>query len=386
MQSRNEDARRSATAAPDVGQPQPNPPAAPRRSRRRRGGPSRALVLATLLASPLFIGAGCVKGAAGPGLRWRLFAAFGANRMCPEMLKRGVPLKLNPTGNTVGRYFPNRCSHEVNDQAQTVTLHFSGTGYAWTPMAGRVGFSANASVEYGMDWGAGKRRSTYVWGRLVRIVYGPEFQIGGVENKAVDFATRGTPVGYLVQNFGQQIVSSQLAQGFTVVHHPRRGDLFCAGLLQPPALPPTPFDTAKGKRFVFANETTEVHHGQVDFLGPFEVVKGDQTLFLRLRHGGGPAIEALVYPAGPIDVWREGLQLGAPLAAPPVPALTGFPIASGADEAQRVKLGPGLYYVVLDNSAQVGSVSPPWSPLGSLGASTAVVSYSAELADDRDAY
>jgi hypothetical protein len=306
--------------------------------------------------------------------------------MCPEMLKRSVSLKLNPTGNTVGRFFPNRCFHEVNGQSQTVTLHFSGTGYAWTPMAGRVGFAAESSVEYAMDWKASKKRTTYVWGRLTRIVYGPHFEIGGVENKAVDLATRGTPLGYLVQNFGQQIVSSQLSQGFTVVHHRRRGDLFSAGILQPPQLPPTPFDTGKGRRFVFANETTEIHHGQVDFLGPFEVVKGDQTLLLRFRHAGGPRIEAIIYPAGPADTWREGLQQGAPLAPPPVAPITGFPIEAGTEQYQRVKLNPGLYYVVIDNSSRVGLVNAPWSPLGSLGASMAVLSYSAELADDKDVY
>jgi hypothetical protein len=304
--------------------------------------------------------------------------------MCPEMLKRSVPLKLNPTGNTVGRFFPNRCHYEVNGQSRTVTLHFTGTGYAWTPMAGRVGFLADSSVEYAMDWRKAKKRHTYVWGRLVRIVYGPNFQVGGVENKAVDWATHGTPVGYLVQNFGQQIVSSQLAQGFTVVHHPRQGDLFCAGILQPPQLPPTPFNTSKGKRFVFANETTEIHHGQVDFLGPFEIVKPDQTLLLRLRHASGPRIEAIIYPAGPADAWREGLQKGAPLAPPPVAPITGFPIDPNTEQYQRIKLNPGLYYVVIDNSSSVGVVNAPWSPLGVMGASVAVLSYSAELADDKD--
>ncbi len=348
-----------------------------------RSGRQHGLLILCLLVVPLLI-TGCFKRAAGPGLRWKLFSAFGARHMCPEMLKRSVPLKLNPTGNTVGRFFPNRCHYEVNGQTRTVTLHFSGTGYAWTPMAGRVGFAADSSVEYSMDWKAAKKRTTYVWGRLARIVYGPHFEIGGVENPAIDLATRGTPLGYLVQNFGQQIVSSQLSQGFTVVHHPRRGDLFSAGLMVPPQLPPTPFDTGRGKRFVFANETTEIHHSQVDFLGPFEVVKPDQTLLVRLRHAAGPPIEAIVYPAGPADAWREGLQKGAVLAPPPVAPIMGFPIQPGTEQYQRLKLQPGLYYIVVDNSSKVGVISAPWSPFATLGASTAILSYSVELADDRD--
>jgi len=35
--------------------------------------------------------------------------------MCPEMLKRGAPLKLAPNGNAIGRFFPERCTTQVND-------------------------------------------------------------------------------------------------------------------------------------------------------------------------------------------------------------------------------------------------------------------------------
>ena len=54
---------------------------------------------------------------ASPELRWFLFSNFGAQRMCPEMLKRGAPLKLTPNGNAIGRFFPERCTTQVNDAA-----------------------------------------------------------------------------------------------------------------------------------------------------------------------------------------------------------------------------------------------------------------------------
>ena len=103
--------------------------------------PLRLRLLGLFLVLVLGVGCPCVRSAvnASPGLRWWLFSNFGAQRMCPEMLKRGVPLKLLPTGNTVGRLFPEQCNYQVNDQAQSVTLSFSGTGSAWTPIAGRVG-------------------------------------------------------------------------------------------------------------------------------------------------------------------------------------------------------------------------------------------------------
>src|SRR4051812_30441336 len=103
-------------------------------------------------------GCGLFRGSvnASPELRWFLFSNFGAQRMCPEMLKRGAPLKLAANGNAIGRFFPERCTAQVNDAAQTVTLAFSGTGFAWTPLAGRVGFAVSATIDYRMDFFLGE--------------------------------------------------------------------------------------------------------------------------------------------------------------------------------------------------------------------------------------
>ncbi|MBN2191904.1 MAG: hypothetical protein JW751_03740 [Polyangiaceae bacterium] len=339
-----------------------------------------------LCLAPLCLAASCVKGMAGEGLRWRLFAAYGAEQMCPAMLSRGVPLSLTPNGTTVGRFFPSSCSHEVNNSARTVVLHFGGTGYAWTAVAGRVGFSANTSVEYAMDWKAGKRRTTYVWGRLARVIAGPTFQIGGIENKAVDWAARETPLGEIANTFGQQIGVGQLAQGFTVIHHPRRGDDFSLGILYPPQVPFRPFDTTVGRRLAYTNETTEVHVQQVDFVGPFAVVKADQALFIRVRPVSGPNVEAFVFEQTSADPWREGLQLGAELAPPPTTPLASFPIPAGPEQRHRIKVQPGRYYVVIDNSTKIGTVSPPWNPLSSLGANAATVAIAVELGDERESF
>ncbi len=355
--------------------PAPRPPSS-------RSGRWRALAL--LCLAPLCLGASCVKGMAGDGMRWRLFSAYGVPQMCPELLSRGVPLSLTPNGNTVGRFFPSRCSHQVNAATRTVVLHFGGTGYTWTPVGGRVGFSADASVEYAMDWKAAKHRTTYVWGRFARMVAPPTFQLGGVENKAVSWAAHETPLGYVAATFGQQLGAGQLAQGFTVIHHPRRGDDFSLGILYPPQVPVRPFDTTVGRRLVCANETTEVHVQQVDFLGPFAVVKQDQSLFLRLQVRSGPGVEVLVLEQTSADPWRESLQLGAALGPPPVAPVASFAVPAGLEQRQRLKLAPGRYYVVIDNSTKLGAVAPPWNPLTPLGANAAVVAVAVELGDDRD--
>ena len=86
-----------------------------------------ALLLLCLPSCGLFRG----SVNASPELRWFLFSNFGAQRVCPEMLKRGAALKLLPTGNAIGRFFPERCTTQVNDAAQTISVAFSGTGFAW---------------------------------------------------------------------------------------------------------------------------------------------------------------------------------------------------------------------------------------------------------------
>ena len=250
--------------------------------------PLRHKLWLAVFASLLFVGCPCFRDAvnASPEVRWWLFSNFGAQRICPEMQKRAAPLRLAPNPNAVGRFFPEQCQTTVNDAAQTVTIAFSGSGFAWTPIGGRVAFTVAASVEYRMDFFMAED-AVYVWARPARIVTGPTFQVSSIEYKVANWAAQG-PAGYLVNTFGNQIVSSEIASGFTVVHGDE-GDEFALGILQPPLRPPRPFDTSSG-RYAFANETTEVHPEQIDLLGPFEVAANGQALFARL-FVRGPAIE-----------------------------------------------------------------------------------------------
>jgi len=63
-----------------------------------------------------------------------------------------------------------------------------------------------------------------------------------------------------------------------------------------------------------------------------------------------------------------------------------FPLVPGSEQRQKIPLPPGQYYVVLDNSSKVGSVNPPWNPLGVVGGNTAVVAHVVELGDADDAF
>lgn len=345
--------------------------------------PLRTRLLLAVCVALAFVGCPCVKGPvnASPALRWWLFSNFGAGRLCPEMLSRSAPLRLAPNPNAIGRLFPEQCQTVVNDAAQTVTLSFSGSGFAWTPVAGRIGFTVAASVEYRMDFYMADD-AIYIYARPARVVTAPAFQVTAVENQVVNWAAQG-PAGYLVNTFGGQVVSSQLGSGFTVVHSDE-GDSFALGQLAPPARPPHPFDTSD-ERYAIVNETAEVHNDQIDLVGPLSVATGDQALFIRTSVAG-PALDALVIQRGTGDLWRRGLQTGVPLGQPPQPPITSFPLNPGGEQRQRLPLPPGQYYLVFDNSARVGTVNPPWSPLGVIGGNTAIVSYAVELGDSDDEF
>jgi hypothetical protein len=338
----------------------------------------RKLIL-VVVAGLLVGGCGLFRGAvnSSPGLRWWLFSHFGAEKMCPEMLKHGAPLNFVPGGNTIGRFFPTTCNTEVSDERQIATIRFSGTGYAWTPLAGRIGFSMDTAVEYRPDFQLAED-AVYVFARTNRVVYGPVFAIGSIENRLADWASR-TPAGYLASTFGSQIVESRLASGFTVVRTDK-GDDFAIGILTPPARPPHPFNMDSDARIVLANETTEVRTGQVDFVGPLEVAESAQALYLRFKLQG-PAVDALVMSRAAADPWREALQRGAPLGPPQYPPVTSLVVQPAAEQSQRVRLPAGQYYLVIDNSGVIGAVGPPWSPMNMLGGGAAVLSLSVELGD-----
>ena len=333
------------------------------------------LVLASCVA---LAGCGWLRSSVNnsPGLRWWLFSNFGAQQMCPKVLASGIGLKLTGSDDIIGRFFPNRCDQRVDDGRQTVTVSFSGTGFAWTPVAGRIGFAAQAAIEYRMDFRL-TDDAVYVFGVPASTPAAPQFQLGAVENKVVDWAAK-SPVGYLANAFGSQILASHLAAGFTVIRTDN-GDEFSLGHLEPPARPPRPFGLSGDDRILYASETTQLHPGQIDTLGPFEVTEKSQALYFRFQVEG-PALEGFVWPKSVIDPWREGLQTGVALSPPPQPPIAGFALNPGSNQ-QRIPLNPGLYMIVLDESAQLGTVNPPFNPLGMLGAGAARVSYAVELGD-----
>lgn len=309
-------------------------------------------VLAFVVLCLAIVGVGCpCQGLVNvsPGLRWWLFSNFGASRMCPEMMKQGVPLRLQDRSPAIGRFFVNGCTYNVDDARQIVQVNIAGTGYGYLAPAKRVGFQLTVSAEFRPDFLlAGD--DAYVWAKLNRIVAGPNFQLGYIENKVVDIATNIPPFGSIANKLGNEVVSSALVRGFTVVHNDK-GDDFTLGQLQPPEKPHHPFEVKDSDRFTFANETVELHANERDYLGPFEVPKGGQALYLTFQLQGPSPVGVYVVDKRTGDAWREGYQTGQPLGPPPGPIYASGAIRPGAQDGRRFPLQPGQYYVVLDNVA-----------------------------------
>jgi hypothetical protein len=343
---------------------------------------SPALVALVLVAMALSVSqAGCAGIINNnPELRWTLFSLFGAPKICPEMLKRGVPIRLAERAPAIGRFFPMQCSYNVDNNRQILAVSIAGTGYGYISPAKRVGFSLNATVEYRPDFVmAGD--DIYIWAKLNRIVDGPRFQLGYVENPIIDVASNVPGVGSIANFLGNTVVSGVMTQGFTVIHNDSTGDDFTLGNLYPPSRPNHPFQVVGTDRFTFANETVDVQGGQRDYLGPFEVTSSGQALYLTMSLSG-PAVDVMIVDKMTGDLWRDAYQTGKPLGPAPGPVLGGAPLQPGGAQNTRYALPQGSYYVVIDNTAYAGTVNPTGSFFGALGGgTTAQVSYVAQLAN-----
>jgi hypothetical protein len=321
-----------------------------------------------------------------PDLRWFVFSHYGASRVCPELLKTSVPVHLQDRGPTTGRFFPSSCNVHIDGDRHVIVVSLGGTGYGYITPAKRVGFQVTAAVEYRPDFVI-VGDDMYLHARVNRIVDGPHFQTGYIENPMLDVVGNVPPFGSITNFLGNQAVTNTLTQGFTVIHTDR-GDDFSLGLIFPPARPQHPFVYTSNGRFTFANETTDVQPTERDFLGPFEITGNGQALLLTTQVQG-PPINMVVVNKQTGDAWRGMYETGKVAPSPPGPALYVTQVQPNTVDTQRYNLPPGLYYVVIDNAVPgapqgvfPGILQPLGGPLGlPVGGTLARVSYIAQLSN-----
>lgn len=337
---------------------------------------TRFLAVMVLALAVSFSGCLCARGTvnSSDSLRWWLFSNFGANQICPEMVKHGVPLKLGLLGpSAIGRYFPAQCGVRVNDQARTITVDVTGAGYAVLPVTRRVGFYAGLSVEYAMDFRL-ESDATYVWGRYQRLAAAPDLRLLGVENAVVNLATQ-TPAGDLATLLGRGILEGELSKGFTVVQTDGNNEFELAHL-DPPQRPKRAFASSSKDRVVLLSDQSELRGSTRDYLGPIEVTRNDAAVMVRL-HVTGPQVDFLLVDKGVGDAWLQPYEAARPIAAPPGPTIAVGQAPAG-DTVRTYPLPAGLYYLVIENRAP--------APASALGVTlpfeqVATVSYSIEMGD-----
>ena len=88
-------------------------------------------------------------------------------------------------------------------------------------------------------------------------------------------------------NFGTQMVSGQLAQGFTVIQGTTGAPTSSVGHLPLGQRPFHPFDVHGANRVTYENQRTEVHAGERDFIGPITVDGSGRAIFLTMQLDGG---------------------------------------------------------------------------------------------------
>lgn len=310
---------------------------------------------------------GVINNPGNRSLRRAIFD-FATKRMCAEMLERSLALKLRNQDPGVGRFFPRGCTVSKLPN-ENLLVQFSGDGYAWTNVTGRMGFEASARVEYEHDFLVAKG-NMYVYFRQ-KTRYEPRFQVRMVENaKQASLASvAGLVAGSVkqaAQKLGAHVLDQQLARGFTVVRGGDGSVSFAMGVVEKGETVAVPFARADSDLQILANERVEVHPNQRDYLGPFGVPKGSNGLTLTVRIDGASALDLLVVPKAACEPWLSQYQHYGRTGPPVQPALLEdvirmpAPTPSHAAGMYRrsIPLPPGRYYLVVDHTVTAGKTMP----------------------------
>jgi hypothetical protein len=311
---------------------------------------------------------------------------FATSQLCPELLNRSIPLKLRDEDPSIGRFYPTRCSvHELANE-KNLFVQFGGHGYAWTNVTGRMGFEANAAVEYDHDF-LMEGSTMYVYFRK-RHIQDSAFTPLSVERGSGPVAGVASVIGAdlnaVANDVGQRVLESQLARGFTVVRKSDGSASFSLGVLERGQTPFAPFGRGESDWPLLANDRLELHHGQVDVTGPYTVDKG-QALWVTAIVEGAPAVDLLVVTRPMADPWLAAYErqpappyLPSPIVDDVLVATAAVPGRPAVPYRRPFPLPPGQYYLVFDNSALGGRTSP--EPHAN-DDRAALVSYAVQLGD-----
>lgn len=293
----------------------------------------------------------------------REILAFGTDSLCEELMKRSVPLKLNPDDPAFGRMFPAACTLKEMPNGDLL-VEFAGMGYAWSNLTKRVGFSATAAVHYEQDFRL-DGSTAYVYFRP-RAATSRRFDTHMVEESALPSSLLAsvlpgsTPQGFVTQ-IGDGLLVNQLGEGFTVIREADGDATFGIGTLEPGDEPLAAYERTNESRVLYANERVEIHANQRDYLGPIDVPENGMALYLTVMVEGAPQVDVQVYPRAAANTWLSQYVTQAQAGPPPaMPLLDDTVVASADGQPTRrlVRVPSGQYFIVLDNTATAGRTAP----------------------------
>lgn len=351
----------------------------------RRALPSAfaiAFCLSTLGAScgqtALGIMPGVVNDPGNKSLR-KAILSYATNQVCSEMLRRSIPLKLRDEDPGTGRFFTTSC-YAQEMSTENLFIQFGGYGYAWTNVTKRLGFDASTAVEYEHDFQM-DGSTMYIYFKQ-RTTTAAQFRARFVEQQQPGVGGVAIPVGMtndaFVNTFGPQILKNEVARGFTVIRDADGTVLFGLGVVPKGQRPTVPYKISPTGRTIVANERSEVHQNQRDYVGPIEIKGKGEALYLTAAVDGAPGADVLIVAKHAGDTWLQAYTTQAPLTPPPSYPAMDEQLVAGVIWRRTVPLPPGYYYLVLDNTAAAGRSSPP-TVAGDDRA--ALVSYAIELGD-----
>jgi hypothetical protein len=304
------------------------------------------------------LGAGVVNDPANKSLRFDMLK-FGLDRFCEELLKAGAALKLSDQEPVLGRFFAESCQSQVIDEEarKSFVMQYTGKGYAWTNVTGKLGFTSRGLVEYAPDFQLSDG-ALYVYFRP-KAVEAAAFQLTTVDSALAQAGIAAAAGQLSPDEVGKQVLDAQLKRGFTVIRYGSDGRTdFGLGFIPKGQKPYKPFEITSSKR-VLVNERTEVHLQGQDYVGPLSVTDDDSALFVTLELDGAEAVDYQIVPKALGDAMLDRYvrnQGPCPQLAPPA-----FDAAAsrGGRAVQPVPLPVGQYFLVLDNSGVLGRTQPP---------------------------
>jgi hypothetical protein len=314
---------------------------------------------------------GPINDASNRTLR-RNIMSFGLTQFCRQMTARSAPLKLSPDAPVIGRFFPQHCQERILDNGD-LWVAFDGMGYAFTNLSRKVTFASTANIRYDQDFRCADDNSVYAYFDP-RNVAPPTFHVMQIELPGANLL-QGWITPY-ADNFGQQMLSGQLGQGFTVIQFADGATDFDGGHLPLGRRPAHPFNIHGKERVTVESLRTQVSAGERDFLGPIQVSDGGRAIYLTMTLDGQQAVQVMVVPKAQGDVALQAYLTYGPAGPLPAPALTTDVVRYGVQYQRAVPVPAGMYYVVIDNTTTAVAAALPFGAVPS-----AVVDYAIQVGD-----